>query len=178
MSTRILRDTELFKRLNTVYQELFTTLHTGMTINQIVPIYRPQHKGVKLGNPVVKSLLEAYLIKNKPQPLTERTTEDIHKVILFLEGAILVSDSVNAEAKALVQAAVNALLAVEKKIDFHVFTKLSHCIVATGVVIDNEALKELLLRFLRENIKDDKLPAELKRNLLKLVQQACINKQD
>lgn len=65
------------------------------------------------------------MIKNKPQPLPDRTIEDIHKVILFLEGAIIVSDSVNPEAKALVQVAVEALLAVEKKIDFNVFTKLS-----------------------------------------------------
>jgi hypothetical protein len=81
------------------------------------------------------------LIKNKLQPLPDRTIEDIHKVILFLEGAIIVSDSVNPEAKALVQVAVEALLAVEKKIDFNVFTKLSQCIVATGCVIDNEPLK-------------------------------------
>lgn len=88
------------------------------------------------------------------------------------------SDSVNPESKALVQVAAEALLAVEKKIDLNVFTKLSQCIVATGNAIDNEPLKQLILRFLKDNIKDDKLPAELKKNLLKLVQQASISKQD
>ena len=43
-------------------------MHGEMTINQIIPIYRPQQKGVRLGNNIVKSLLEAYLIKNKPEP--------------------------------------------------------------------------------------------------------------
>jgi hypothetical protein len=102
-------------------------------------------------------------------------TDDIHKLILYLEGAVLVSDSENQAAKDLVNVAVEALLSVEKQIDMGTFSKLSHCIVSTGQVLNNQRLKAFILKYLKEHVKDEKFPADLKRNLLNLVKQTSIS---
>ena len=63
-----------------------------MEINDIVPIYRIQHKGPCINNQSIYQLLEVFLLGN--QSIIEdiekkvKKEKELTKVMLFLEGAM------------------------------------------------------------------------------------------
>ena len=102
--------------------------------------------------------------------------DDIVKALCYLEGAIVVNNSEKPEVRELLEKISKALLDNYDKLTNVNFQRITQALVSSGLTVESASLRTLLVKYMKEHINDATFSADTKLNMVRVFEQAKIEK--
>ena len=98
------------------------------------------------------------------------------KALCYLEGAIVVNNSEKPEVRELLEKISKALLDNYDKLTNVNFQRITQALVSSGLTVESASLRTLLVKYMKEHINDATFSADTKLNMVRVFEQAKIEK--
>ncbi len=147
-----------------------------MNLTNIVPIIRSQFKGPSLRNPVVIEMFISFMQKElaniEKKVYDNPKGDDLQLTLLYLEGCFLI----HPQAPELAEAICKKLVDNYEKLTPQNISRITQALCSQSNKITNSPqLKTLMTRYIKENYSSKSFPKDVKQNIARVVEIACLD---